>query len=327
MSNVEFRKALYLVFDRESFVENVRPNVKPSGVFLTDLYQVTEEANESYRETEAAKNALRAAGLTESAIENHGFDLQEAQKLFNKVYEELKAEGKLIENKVYIEVVLFDAESNRLIGRWAKAQIEEAFGKERIEVVERYTSEDGTYEAWDTKDFDLTFSGWQGMQFNPAGLLAAVYSSLNSPDTMLEGAQTHDLEVRANLKNFKTYVEKKGASATEEEKKIVAQLDAEGNWVGILDYPANGENVEEMKYKAIALLIELPSFVPNYEGKKDDFASITAGIEATIVGAYIAAPLFQSVGAAIYSERVEFAIPEYHTWLGWGGLLYRSLRK
>ena len=324
MSNVEFRKALYLAFDRDAYLQ-IRPNVKPAGTLLTSLYQATEEANESYRGTEAAQNALRAAGLTDAAINNNGYDLATAQALFTKVYNELQAEGKLKNNKIYIQIVLFEAESNKALSKWAKGQLESAFGTDRLEVVEHFTSEDGTYEAWDNKDFDLTFSAWQGMQFNPAGILSIVYSSLNSPDTMLEGSKTDDLPVKADLSNFKAYVEEKGAKATDEEKAILATLDAQGMWEGILDYDTTKADFNTKKYTAVAHLIGLPSFKPNYPGKKDDFASITAGIEAAVIGAYIAVPLFENIGAAVYSERVVFDIPEYHTWLGWGGLRYMSL--
>lgn len=327
MADKDFRKALYLALDREHLVSNIRPNVKPSGTLLTSLYQATEEANESYRATEAAQKALAAAGLTTAAIDNYGFDLAAAKEAFNTVYDRLAAAGKLKNGKIYIQVVLFDAESNRKLSGWAKAQYENAFGTDKIEIVESFVSEDAVYEAWDTKDFDLTFSGWNGMQFNPAGILSIVYSSLNSPDTMLEGAITDELEITADLSNFKAHVESKGANATAEEKAILATLTADGVWTGILDFDSTKEGFETMKYKAVAHLIALESFAVDYMGKKDDFASITAGIEGALIGDFITVPLFENVGATIYADNVVFDLPEYHTWLGWGGLLYRSLAK
>lgn len=325
MAKKEFRQAMYFALDRENYVANVRPNARPSGTLLTSLYQVTEEAGESYRSTQQAMDALKNAGMTDEAVDNYGFDLNEARRLFDKVYEELRVENKLKGGKIYVQVVLFDAESNRKVGGWVKTQLESAFGTERIGVIENYTTEDGIYEAWDTRDYDLTFSAWQGMQFDPAGLLTIVYSSLNAPDTMLEGVKTDDLPVTVNMNNFKLFVEGLGANATAEQKAIVAKLDANGQWNGILDIADDIANYDTLKYTAIADLIGLASLKPEYPGKFEDFASITAGIEAAVLGEYIAIPIMEQIGASVYAERVIFDLAAYHTYLGWGGYRYMSL--
>ena len=60
----------------------------------------------------------------------------------------------------------------------------------------------------------------------------------------------------------------------------------------------------------------------NYAGKTDDFDNITAALESVLMEQMIAIPLFTTVAATVYSDRMVFEANEYHAWMGWGGLKY-----
>lgn len=323
----EFRKAIYFAVDREEYTSTVRKPGDPTHGFLGPIYFSSEENTVAYRDSEPGKDVL-----AEYSPETKGYDQAKAKTLFAEAVAKAVADGKLTEGeKVSIELVLFDAESNRKMAEWLKNQLETTFGKDKFELVVKTVGDKELDAAWDEGNFELTFGGWQGMQFWAPAMLQ-VYSSGSGKDYMLEaGFETGNAELKVSLPRGKAAVQSWVAEieAIAEEERTASQrsylikfnefLDKFGQDEATADIlTATYDYVWEVAYS------EILDF-ETYEGRTDDSDAITAALEGELMRQMIAVPLSTTVSAAVYSARVKFDAHAFHARMGWGGLKYMSL--
>lgn len=318
----EFRQAFYYAIDREEFASEVRAPAYANQGFIGPVYIATEYGSVSYRGSDAGK-----AVFAPLSPETTGFNPTKAKQLFDAAYAKSVADGNIKNgDKVTVEYTYYKVETNDTVANWVKQTVETIFG-DKFELKLNGVSSDALDAAWDNFDFDMTFGGWQGLNFNPVSLMGQVYNSISGASNMLEnGFDTGNILLTIELPHTKAALQKWVAEFNEETASE-AQLAAYGRWTAALakfgDSNTYSDTLDNV-YKAAASTFYNVSDV-NYAGRNDDFDRITAAFEAALLDEMIAIPLFTSVSATVYSSRVKFEATEYHAWMGWGGLKYMYL--
>lgn len=317
----DFRYAVYFAVDRETYTTDVRKPGDPTHGFLGPVYFSGEENTVSYRESEPGKDVL-----AEFSPDTAGYDPARARTLFDQAYAQAVTDGKIEDGDVVsIELVLFNAESNMIMADWLKNQLENTFGnKFKLEI--KAVSNEELDSAWDNGNFELTFGGWQGMQFWAPGMLQ-VYSNVMGADYILEaGFDTGNAPLEIELADGKAAVQ--GWLAELEEKPEAERTQADKNY--IIDFTDfldafEGDTWNGTYDEAWSMVYYTVLDYESYDGRTDDFDRITAAMEGELMRQMIAVPLSTTVNAAIYSQRVQFLADEFHPRMGWGGLKYMSL--
>lgn len=92
LANIDFRHAMSLSLDRQSWIETVSPASQPGYGLLNYIYVAVPATGQLYRDTEPAKQALLNHYNASSLEDVTGYDLVEARRLFQKAYDdEVKA--------------------------------------------------------------------------------------------------------------------------------------------------------------------------------------------------------------------------------------------
>ncbi len=325
LSNVKFRKAFYYAIDRDEFASEVRAPAAPTYGFLGPVYLSTEYNPFPYRGSEAGIDVL-----SEYAPETYGYDPVLAKTLFDEAYDEaVTAEDIEDGDVVHVEYKFYDAETNWKVANWVKSTVENIFNdadsnKPKFILDLVAVSGDALDVAWDEGNFDMTFGGWQGVDFNAPSLLGQVYNSADTVTMLEKGFNTMDAEVVVPLPNskaalqawiadYQTLTEPTDAQTTQYDKWVLllAEFDEDGNLTCTFD------ELFQYAYDELYNVADV-----NYAGKTDDFDAITAAMEGVLLDQMIAIPLFTSVAATVYSSRIVFEADSYHAWMGWGGLKY-----
>lgn len=319
----DFRKAFYFAIDREEFVTTVRPPGVPTQTFLGPVYLATEFASVSYRASDAG------VGVSADLYpETYGYNPVQAKELFDAAYAQAVADGNITNGSVVaVEYKYFTNDANDKIAEWTKSTVEAIFGTDKFRLDLAGVSSAALSAAWDSGDFDVTFGGWQGLQFNAASMLGQVYNS--NLTYMLEiGFDTGNTEVTVNLAASKAALEAWIADYGTIAEPTDAQTASYDSWVALLaKFEGNNLTVtyNELFNYAYGELYNARDV--NYEGKVDDFNRIAAALESVLLDQMIAIPLFTNVSAAVYSSRIVFEADSYHAWMGWGGLKYMYIAK
>jgi len=323
MQYLDFRRALYFATDRETFVTDVRAPGFPTHGILGPVYFSSEQNPFSYRASEPGQ-----AVLADLAPDTYGYNPILAKQLFDSAYAQAVADGVIeADSVVSIEFVFADAETNHTMANWLEATWEQIFGPKFDLVKNAVPSATLTATGtgiWDTGNFDLTFGGWQGLQFWAPGMLQ-VYSSGRGAAYILEvgfetGGAILDVELAAGKAAVQSWLDELLAIETptsSQEEYIDLFEDFLADFVGDT-YTNTYDYIWETVYYQI-LDYDL------YEGREDDFDRITAALEGELLAQMINIPLFTSVGATVYSARVQFEAQAYHARMGWGGLRYMYL--
>ena len=332
----EFREAFYYAIDREEFSLEVRAPSHPTFGFLGPVYLTTEYNSIAYRNSEAG-----AALLADYYPETYGFNPVEARILFDEAYALAVAEALLDDDsgnantfvdgdKVTVEYKFYDVETNWKVANWVKSTVESIFNdvtsSPRFELVLAAVSGAALNDAWDNGDFEMTFGGWQGLDFNAPSMLGQVYNS--DLAYMLEvGFDTAGAEVVVSLPQthaalttwMADYLLMTETTDTQDEE-YDAWVALEALFVGDVLTTTYNE-LYEYAYSELYNVADV-----NYEGKTTEFDVITAALEGVLLDQMISIPLFTTVASTVYSARVVFEANEYHAWMVWGGYRYMYLQ-
>lgn len=327
IKNAKFRQAMYFAVDRETFSATVRKPSDPTHGFLGPIYFSSEANVDAYRNSVAGKKVLE-----EFEPETFGYNKVKAKQLFDEAYAEEVAAGRLTDGqKVKVEFAMADAETNHTMADWMSAQFKEVFGEDKFEFVKNaVTGDELTAEGtgiWDTGRFDVTFGGWQGMQFWAPGMLQ-VYSSVHGKDYMLEkGFNTGNAILNVDLTGGKAAVE--GWKATIEAVAEAERTDVQKDYLEAAnaflagftdaDHPGIWSGTYDELWRDVYYVV---LDYDEYEGKEAEMDNITAALEGELLEQMIAIPLFTNVSVVVYSSRVAFDANAFHARMGWGGLKY-----
>lgn len=339
LTRKEFRHAFYFAIDREEFASEVRAPSYANQGFIGPVYIATEYGSVGYRESDPG-----VAVFEKLSPETTGYDPEKAKTLFDQAYAAAVADGDINDGDVVsVEYTYYKVETNDQVANWVKATVEAIFNADgkKFTLVLNGISDDALDDAWENFDFDMTFGGWQGLNFNPISLMGQVYNDISGAHNMLEhGFKTGSRVLTVDLPNTKAaltkWVNEFETDYPDNEGATKAQVDAYNRWVAVLDkFGVVPEGADPIK--ATELQATFDQFYKyastefynvkevNYDGKNDDFNAITAAIESILLDEMIAIPLFTTVSATVYSSRVVFEAGEYHAWMGWGGLKYMYL--
>jgi oligopeptide transport system substrate-binding protein len=363
-----FRQAFYYAIDRETFSKEVRDPSVPTFGFLGPVYYSTEYNSFSYRSSVPGNDVFTSlfpdAPNGWVPQDSYGYNPVYAKELFDDAYAAAVTAGDIQDGElVSVEYKFYDVETNWQVAEWVKDTVEAIFNSGEttpiFELELTAVSSTALDQAWDNKDFDMTFGGWRGLDFDAPSMLGQVYNSANS--YMLEaGFNTTDAEVTVELPNTKValtgwvadfdaeytaflalydaYMALPAPTAQEttDYEAAVAALAPElvptdsglaqyVAWEAVLELFGTGDTLVDISYN------ELFNYAygefynvndVNYDGKDDDFDTITATLEGVLLDQMIAIPLFTSVGTTVYSTRVVFEADSYHARMGWGGMKY-----
>ncbi|TVP85352.1 MAG: hypothetical protein EA375_04420 [Acholeplasmataceae bacterium] len=320
----EFRQALYFAVDRETFVTDVRAPGFPTHGFLGPIYFASEQNPFSYRASQAGQGVLAPFSPA-----TYGYNPVMAKSLYDQAYAKAVADGYITQGQVVdFEFVFFNAETNWIMANWLKATTEAIFGPTFNMELNAVTSPEltGAGGVWDSGNHDITFAGWQGLQFWAPGMLQ-VYSS-NSTHFNDIGFETGNVELSVELPAGKLAVQEWLADllAMDEEDLTAADESYIDSFQTFLS-KFEGDVYTDTYHRLIFFVYYNVLDYDLYEGREDEFDAITATLEAELLRQMIGVPLFTSVSAAVYSARVVFEAQEYHARMGWGGLRYMYLKK
>jgi oligopeptide transport system substrate-binding protein len=326
LTNPDFRRAFYYAIDREEFALNVRAPSHPTYGFLGPVYLSTEYSSISYRGSEAG-----AAVLEDYFPETFGYNPAEAKRLFDLAYEAAVTAEEIVDGDIVtVEYKFYDVETNWKVANWVKSTVEAIFNeganKPRFNLALAAVSSSALNDAWDNGDFEMTFGGWQGLQFDAPSMLGQVYNSDKA--YMLEvGFDTAGAELTLDLPQTKAALDAWVAEYDALTETTDAQDEAYDLWVEMLDdfdgteLTCTYNELFEYAYGALYNVADV-----NYEGKVEEFDVITGALEGELLDQMIAIPLFTSVSATVYSSRVVFEANEYHAWMAWGGMKYMYIQ-
>ena len=320
----DFRHAFYYAIDREEFVTSVRAPGYATQGFLGPKYTATEYNDGSYRSSEEGQ-----AVYNEFSSDTAGFNPVLAKTLFDKAYDALVADSTIAEGDVVsIEYKYYDVETNQKVADWVESTVESIFNQDEAAPIFDLTlapvSGDALDAAWDGGGFDMTFGGWTGIDFNAPSMLGQVYNSSDLA-TMLEiGFDTASAPITVKLEATYTALNA-WVAAYDSTTASDAEMDAYDSWVAALAkfdattkvLTTTYDDLFDLAYGAFYNVNDI-----NYAGKTTDFNAITASLEGVLLDQMIAIPLFSSVAATVYSNRVVLEADEFHPWMGWGGLKY-----
>jgi oligopeptide transport system substrate-binding protein len=357
LTNADFRQAFYFAIDRDTFTKEVRDPSFPTYGFLGPVYYSTEYNSFSYRSSASGLDVL-----SDFSPDSFGYNPAKAKELFDKAYDAAVAAGDIQDGAmVSVEYKFLDVETNVQVAKWVKDTVEGIFNEGEttpiFELELAGVSNAALTDAWDNGDFEMTFGGWTGLNFDAPSMLGQVYNSDLS--YMLEkGFNTADASITIDLPNSKaaltTWVDDfeteyaeflvlyeayaaltdpTDAQTEEYEDDREALADdknpsdgAVAAYLGRVDLLA--EFVGDILTTTYNELLEYAygelynAQDVNYAGKDADFDAITAAFEAVLLEQMIAIPLFSVVSTTVYSNRIVFEANAYHARMGFGGLKY-----
>ncbi|ERJ13139.1 ABC transporter substrate-binding protein [Haloplasma contractile] len=293
----KFRQAIYYAVDREEMSATVNsPSIAQQGL-LSPEYVIHYTETQSYRSTDQGKSVFDG-----KSPETTGYNPTLAKQLFEEAYAEAVAAGDITDgDEVYVELSMLDAESNWTSNEWVKSKIEEALdalpggsNADKFEFkIQPYSSE-ALNGAVADNNFDIVFYGWTGVKFDPIALMGWVWNE-NFAYMHENGWTPGAWDITVDLPNYNA-----GKDITTETRTFNEWFEATQSGGDLYD---------------------------PYPGFEEDLLNICAAMEKALIDEVIAIPLFTSVNTAAYSDRVVFENPEYHPWMGWGGMKYMYLNQ
>ncbi|QVK17242.1 hypothetical protein KHQ81_10135 [Mycoplasmatota bacterium] len=288
----KFREGIYYAINREEMSNTVVAPSFPQQALLTSKYIIADFSTISFRGTEQGESVI-----ADRSPETFGYDPEYALELFNDAYAEAVAAGDITDGeKVTIELAMYDSERNWTLNRWVKNCVETSFdaveggsNEGKFEFVIQPYSGDALDAVTDAGNFDMSFGAWYGMDFWPIELIGYVYN------------------------NHQAYMQEKGFTPGDTELTVELPYKNAGK-----------EDISETRtydewFQAVQPGGDLYDV---YEGKDLDCLNILAAMEKSVLDLYMNVPLYSAVTTVVYSDSIVFESPEFHNWMGWGGLKY-----
>ena len=310
MTNLNFRKAVAISYDRDLFAATISPARSGGYGIIGTNYIYDPETGAKYRDTDQAKQALCTfysvdvdafESLDEAAASITGYDPVKAAELFNLAFTECLAEGFITDNDgngvsdqtVSIEYCI-SADSDFMTKTVN-------YLNEKIKEVTKGTGFDGKIEfvksapygnEWSNKIreglADTVLGGWTGSALNPFSLTDLYVNPENAYDAAWFNATTVEMTM---------------------------EIDGETITMNLYQWSdaLNGETVE-------------------VNGKEYNFGdgmapvetrlNILANFEVKVLETYDYLPMLQDGGMSLLSQQVYYVVEEYNPIMGRGGITY-----
>lgn len=310
MTNLNFRKAVAISYDRDLFAATISPARSGGYGIIGTNYIYDPETGAKYRDTDQAKQALCTfysvdvdafESLDEAAASITGYDPVKAAELFNLAFTECLAEGFITDNDgngvsdqtVTIEYCI--SSDSDFMTKTIN------YLNEKIKEVTKGTGFDGKIEfvksapygnEWSNKIreglADTVLGGWSGSALNPFSLTDLYVNPENAYDAAWFNATTVEMTM---------------------------EIDGETITMNLYQWSdaLNGETVE-------------------VNGKEYNFGdgmapvetrlNILANFEVKVLETYDYLPMLQDGGMSLLSQQVYYVVEEYNPIMGRGGITY-----
>lgn len=191
LSNLSFRKAFSLAIDRNRFAASYTSAGAPGYGILNSMYLYDPYTGDSYRDTEAGKNALIQlydltygengdySTLEEAYSAITGFSQELARQYMQQAYEEVTASG-LYDGKapITLQLSVFQSEDIYVqMYHFLRDALQEACRGTAFEglVDLQMVVDEDYYATMESGLTDIIFSTWGGSAYDPYGLLFHCY--------------------------------------------------------------------------------------------------------------------------------------------------------
>jgi len=312
LTNQKFRHALALSFDRADFCSQFTAGHTAGFGLYNYMYQYfnTEGNSDSYRNTDAAKDALvRVYGLAYGEDEEYetldeaykaitGYDPAMATLILKQAIEEAKATNLWNgTDTVSLEFTVYQADTIYTnMFNFFKSAVEEIAKGTELEGKLTMTMkvDDDYYNTMYAGKTDIIFSTWGGATYGTLGMMSNVYCD----DYTGEGNQ---MEV-----GFDTSKVMVVFTLDEETGEKTYSLKAWADW---LNNKANetGEDIDTALGKAA-------DFAP------ENRVELLAELEYTYLNSFVNTPIYYRQTVSLHSMKISYAADEYIDLVGFGGL-------
>ena len=310
MTNLNFRKALAVSYDRDLFAATISPARSGGYGLIGTNYIYDPDTGAKYRDTDAAKRALCTfysvnvddyASLDEAAASITGYDPVKAKELFKLAFDEAIAAG-------YITDADGDGKSDQTVRiEYAISSDSDFMTKtinylnEKINEVDAGTPFEGKIEFvksapygndWSNKLreglTDTVLGGWSGSALNPFSLSDLYVNPSNAYDAGWFNPETVNMTMTIDGEEITTHIK---------------------NWSDALNGATITVNGKEYNFG---------------EGNADleTRLEILANFEVKILETYDYLPMLQDGGMSLLSQQVYYVVEEYNPIMGRGGITY-----
>ncbi|MBR3108546.1 MAG: hypothetical protein IKH30_15400 [Clostridia bacterium] len=310
ITNLNFRKAVALTYDKEDFAATVSPARSGGYGIIGTRYLYDPETGSRYRDTDQAKKALcdaysvnveDFASLDEAAASITGYDPVAAKEFYKAAFEEALEARYITDNDgdgICDQTIRIEYSASSLSSFMDRTI---AYLNEKMAEVTKDTPFDGKVEFylsapygndWSTKIkdglSDTVLGGWNGSTFNPFGLTDLYVN----PSYAYDGKWFDATKVSLTL-------EIEGEELTTTLKDWSDALNGTTIVIGEKEYNFGADQAD-------------------VETRLD----ILAAIETTVLGTYDYLPMLQDAGASLLSQQVYWVVEEFNPVLSRGGIQY-----
>jgi len=307
LTNVKFRKAISLGFDRVAYNQTCTTSSKAGFGLFNSMHYYDVENGGVYRNTDAAKKTLcetygidvsKYTSLDKAYAAITGYDLKAAQALVKEAYEEELAKGTISATDKVVLTIGSGAqnESTLRVADFITKSLKEICKNTPLEGrIDTEFVNKGTKWAKDFREggYDICTGGWTGAAWNPGYFLLAYLS----PAYMYSSAwDTSSVMMK--------YTVTGGNTATNEDVTDTMSLI---DWYNCL----NGNPGCKYNWSAGVL-------------KDEERCKLIAALEKEILSVYYTVPISYSFSAEMISYKIEYKSRDYNTFMSYGGFKYMT---
>ncbi|MBN2605347.1 MAG: InlB B-repeat-containing protein [Bacilli bacterium] len=320
LSRFEFRKALFYAINREELTVSFRKFSNPSIGFIGSVYYATPYSPITYRSSLFGREVL-----ADFSPDTYGYDPILAKELFDQAYADAVSSGDILDGDiVHLEYKFNDLETSQLFEHWLKSSLEEIFnaGENIFQLDLVGVSSSALNKDTENGDFEMIFTGWQGVNYDAPYFLGQVYNS--KLDYMVEkGIDTANMIITVELPYSKVALSRWIDAYLLLEAPTIKQTEAYQKWVTLYDrfigdhLTVTYDELSNIAYEELWNEIDL-----NYLGKNADFDQITAAMERILLEQMISIPLFTRTNVFVSSGRVAYVSNDFHPIIAFNDLRY-----
>ena len=342
----EFRQAIFYALDRKYYSTNEYAPNKPSLLGIptdTTEYKLDDRY---FVDSEEAKQVFNKLGIN---TETYGYDLEKAKQLFEIAYN--KYVTKTGKTKVELYYLTTTSKFNESLDNFVKNKLEEAFGKDRFEVVLDKKEREAEQKANEELDFDFKLSNIGfGISTNVSYQMIALPllgGDFAPPSLGLSNGHDDSVIIPEDDPLYEKYNKRPKFFSEEfviELPKVYGVLKTANDEAPFGDkdprkgfFELFGKNPEKPYELHATYLDFMYAFISAYDytydspstepfpGALEETRRITAAMLEKILTYMPIVPLSTTSSAVLYSDKVTIEWPVYSSIYKWGGSEYRYL--
>ncbi len=301
LSYDDFRKAISLAMDRDKFTTEATSAYKPIYGLVGTLYyyNVAEDPTSIYRETDVAKKAvlnLYDVEYTDADYEAKydaitGYDVEEAKKLFQSVYEQAKADGNYTDGQAIKIKCCASAASSLSAEDIAQQDLMNDFvaaatvgtGFEGKITFEFESGRANRYDDVASGKIEMIRGAWGGAAFYPFQMMRC-YTDAEYAGTIHESC---------------------GWNPATDTLKVTYDFDGDGT-----------AETKEDTYYNWTMAINPGGFVTDMDAK----LNVLAQLETALLGEYQCIPWATQTTCSLYSQKIKYATTNFNIMYEYGGV-------